>query len=95
MKKAELPFSVMVPSHPMAKPGVGVAPTSHWNCVVGGVRMQPRPMPSVMPIKIVSTLALDGVIIWLVVDSSMMILTSIADTVFASRKAGVSNTVLA
>lgn len=33
----------------MEKPSVGEAPESHWNCDVGGVRMQPLPAESVMP----------------------------------------------
>ena len=39
----------MVPLLPTENPGVGEAPASHWNCVVGGVRMHPRPSPSVKP----------------------------------------------
>lgn len=40
---------VRVPLQPTSKPGLGVAPTSHCHWVVGGVRMQPRPLPSVRP----------------------------------------------
>ena len=34
---------------PTEKPEVGLAPTSHCHCVVGGVRIQPRLEPSVRP----------------------------------------------
>lgn len=47
-KKLELPFAMRLPLHPTVKPGYGVAPTSHWSWVVGGVRLQLRPWLSVM-----------------------------------------------
>lgn len=37
------------PSQETEKPGVGEVPESHWNWVVGAVRMQPRPFWSVRP----------------------------------------------
>lgn len=44
-----VPLLRMAPEPETEKPGLGEAPWSHWNWVVGGVRMQPRPDLSVMP----------------------------------------------
>ena len=46
-EKMLFPFRSRVPLQAMAKPEDGAAPTSHWNWVVGAVRMQPRPEESV------------------------------------------------
>ena len=43
-QKTALSERVTVPSQEMLKLPAGVAPSSHWNCEVGGVRMQPRPL---------------------------------------------------
>lgn len=42
-------MAAIIPEPVTEKPVVGDAPLSHWNCVVGGVRMQPLPLPSVIP----------------------------------------------
>ena len=53
-KKSSLLEWVRVPLQEMLKPVSGEAPASHWNCVVGGVRMQPREEESVMAWRSVS-----------------------------------------
>ena len=49
-QKVALPARVRPPLESTAKPWDGLAPTSHWNWPVGGVRMHPRPLPSVRPV---------------------------------------------
>lgn len=50
-QKVEWPAYSSVPLQLREKPGVGAAPASHCYCVVGGVRMQPRPLASMRPAK--------------------------------------------
>lgn len=42
-EKLEASLEDRIPLQPTENPGEGLALVSHWNCVVGGVRMQPRP----------------------------------------------------
>lgn len=46
--KLELPPKLRAPDEEREKPGVPVAPSSHWNWVVSEVTTQPRPSLSVM-----------------------------------------------
>jgi len=52
--KTLLSLRTREPLQATEKPVAGLAPTSHWNCVVGAVRMQPRPDWSVSAAEVVS-----------------------------------------
>ena len=71
----------------MLKPVEGEAPASHWNCVVGGVRMQPREEASVMALASVSVRSFErGTGIQTsAVDAVLCFCQALTDTVLAVR----------
>ena len=84
-QKALLPLTARVPLQPTEKPVEGVAPASHCHCVVGGVRIQPRPLESVNPRRMsVEVRTLE----W------TRIRTAVVDAVLACSETGLANAVL-